>query len=70
MRNINYISKTDLVKWLQAQMVRYKNHEHGYSSDSVIGRYSALKSLFSHAVRNGVIDNSPFDKMERLGLRI
>jgi len=65
-RPLDSIIKTDLVKWLQAQMVRYTKHEHGYSSDSVIGRYSALKSLFAHAVRNAVIDKSPFDKMERL----
>jgi integrase len=60
------INKTDLVKWLQEQTRHYKNHERGYSSDSIKNRYSALKSLMAHAVRNRVIDHSPFDHMEKL----
>lgn len=60
------ISKTDLVKWIQEQTVKHKNFEHGYSEASIRGYYSALKSLMGHALRNGVIDNSPFDRMEKL----
>lgn len=60
------INKTDLVKWLQAQMKCHDANEFGYSSESIKGRYSALKSLMSHAVRNGVIQSNPFDRMEKL----
>jgi len=60
------ITKTDLVKWIQQQTKKYKNHEKGYSADSIRGRYSALKSLMAHAVRNRVIDHNPFDLMETL----
>jgi|GEM_PF-863210 len=60
------ISKTDLVKWLQEQMGEYKDGKRGYSSDSIKKRYSALKSLMSHAVRNNVIPLNPFDKMDKL----
>ncbi len=60
------INKTDLVKWLQQQTQQYKNHDKGYSDYSIRGRYSALKSLMAHAVRNGAIKQSPFDRMEKL----
>ncbi|NOR70249.1 MAG: DUF4102 domain-containing protein, partial [Methylomarinum sp.] len=60
------INKTDLVKWLQQQTQQYKNHERGYSDDSIRGRFSALKSLMAHAVRNGAIKQNPFDRMEKL----
>jgi len=60
------INKTDLVKWLQQQTLKYKNHEKGYSDSSIRGRYSGLKSLMAHAVRNGAIKQSPFDRMEKL----
>lgn len=60
------ITKTDLVKWLQEQMKHYQNGERGYASATIRSKYSTLKTLFSHAVRNDVIDVSPFDKMDRL----
>lgn len=60
------INKTDLVKWVQSQMTRYNANEYGYSSDSIKKRYSALKSLLSHAVRNQVITQNPFDLMAKL----
>jgi len=60
------INKTDLVKWVQLQMKEYRKHEYGYSSDSIKKRYSALKSLMAHAVRNNVIQLNPFDKMDKL----
>lgn len=60
------INKTDLVKWVQAQKLKHNATEYGYSSDSIKKRYSALKSLMSHAVRNKVIIQNPFDLMEQL----
>jgi len=47
-------------------MKQYKAHQYGYSSDSIKKRYSALKSLMSHAVRNQVITHNPFDLMDKL----
>jgi len=60
------INKTDLVKWLQQNTIKYKNFESGYSAESIRGYYSALKTLMAHAVRNAAIDSSPFDRMEKL----
>ncbi len=60
------INKTDLVKWVQSQMKEYKKNEYGYSSESIKKRYSALKSLMAHAVRNSAIQLNPFDKMDKL----
>ncbi len=60
------INKTDLVKWLQNQKARHIANEYGYSSSSIIKRYSALKTLMSHALRNQVIKKSPFDLMDKL----
>ena len=60
------ITKTDLIKWLQGQLDRHEKGERGYSSASIKSRYSTLKSLMSHAVRNDLIEHSPFDKMEKL----
>ncbi len=60
------IVKTDLVKWVQGQMKQYYDNEQGYSSASIKKRYSALKSLMSHAVRNQVITHNPFNLMDKL----
>jgi len=63
---LSEITKTDLVIWLQKQMTLHSEQKYGYSSASIKRRYSTLKTLFSHAVRNDAIQQSPFDKMERL----
>ena len=63
---LSEINKTDLVKWLQVQLKKHDANEYGYSSESIRSRYSTLKSLMAHAVRNGALDRNPFDKMEKL----
>jgi len=65
-KSLSEINKTDLVKWVQVQMKRHDGCDRGYSSESIRSRYSTLKSLMAHAVRNGALDRSPFDKMEKL----
>lgn len=60
------ISKTDLVKWVQAQTEQHNSHVKGYASATIIQRHGALKSLMSHALRNGVIKQNPFDLLDKL----
>lgn len=60
------INKTDLVKWVQYQTIQHDKGIRGYNSATIKQRYAALKTLMSHAVRNGVIERSPFDRMETL----
>lgn len=60
------ISKTDLVKWVQAQTEQHNNQVKGFASATIIQRHGALKSLMSHALRNGVIQQNPFDLLDKL----
>ena len=60
------ITKNDLEYWLQGQMEKYNNNQHGYSSSSIESRYSTLKTLMSYAIKNEVIKNNPFDLMVQL----
>lgn len=63
---LSKITKSDLVKWLQKQIIHYDNDERVYASATIRLKCRTLKTLFSYAVRNNVINVSPFDKMERL----
>jgi len=63
---ISKITKTDLVKWVQFQIIQHDKEVKGFSSATIRKRYSALKSLMSHAVRHDVIEHNPFDKMDKL----
>mgnify|MGYP000226272917 FL=1 len=60
------ISKTDLVKWVQSQTELHNQNTKGYASATIIQRHGALKSLMSHAIRNGVIESNPFDRLDKL----
>jgi len=60
------ITKTDLVKWVQCQMKQHCDGVKGFASATIQQRHSTLKSLMSHAVRNDVIERSPFDKLDKL----
>lgn len=60
------INKTDLVKWLQDQTKQHDKGISGYNSATIKQRYATLKTMMSHAVRNGMLDHNPFDRMERL----
>ena len=60
------ISKADLVKWGQFQTEQHNLNVKGYASATIIQRHGALKSLMSHAVRNGAIENNPFDRLDKL----
>jgi len=60
------ITKTDLVKWVQYQMKQHGEGVKGFASATIQQRHSTLKSLMNHAVRNDVIERSPFDKLDKL----
>jgi len=60
------ITKTDLVKWVQYQMKQHNDGIKGFASATIQQRHSTFKSLMAHAVRNGVIESSPFDKLDKL----
>jgi len=60
------ITKTDLVKWVQFQMKQHNDGVKGFASATIQQRHSTLKSLMAHAVRNDVIEHTPFDKLEKL----
>jgi len=60
------INKTDLVKWVQAQTERHNQNTKGYASATIIQRHGSLKSLMSHAIRHGIIERSPFDRLDKL----
>ncbi len=63
---LSEINKTDLVKWVQFQTQQHDKGIRGYNSATIKQRYATLKTLMSHAIRNGALDSNPFDRMERL----
>jgi len=60
------ITKADLVKWLQYQMKQHNDGVKGFASATIQQRLSTLKTLMAHAVRNDMIERSPFDKLDKL----
>ena len=60
------VTKIDLVKWVQCQTKLHNQSTKGYASATITQRHGALKSLMSHALRNGVIETNPFDKLDKL----
>ena len=67
---LSEITKTDLVKWVQYQKQQHDNGVKGFASATIKQKYAALKTLMSHAVRNNVINQNPFERMERLEFSI